>query len=198
MKMKILGPFIVLFIALTGCVDSALQSKITPLDKTLRENPRDAQAHYELGIIWLEAKRYAKAVEHLEQAVQLNPGYIDAYVPLATAYTGMGNYGKAVDTLRKPALASHPETSFALGSAHLGQGNLVSGKERLKEALAGKPELSRVLNAALGDKAAADSPQLSPMEQAMAEVLDKIMEETREELLEDIREDIRESILMDK
>lgn len=198
MKMKILGPFMVLIIALSGCVDSALQSKITPLDKALSENPQDAQAHYELGKIWLEAKRYAKAVEHLERAVQLNPGNIDAYVPLATAYTGMKNYGRAVEILRRPELAKHPETSFALGSAHIGQGNFVSGKERLIEALAGKPELSRVLNAALGDQAAADSPPLSAMEKAMAEVLDRIMEEAREELLENIREDIRESIIMDR
>ena len=196
--MKSLYAVLVLIISLTGCVDVALQSKIAPLDKAVRENPSDAQAHLELGKAWLEAKRYAEAITHLERAAKLDPKDIAASVLLATAYTGNGNYGQAIEILRRPELSSHPETSFALASAYMGQGNFVGGKERLKEALAGKPELSRVYYTSIGENASADSPPLSALEKAMAEVLEEIMERTRKEILEDIREDIRESILLDK
>ena len=196
--MKNLCAFIVLIFIFAGCAGSAPNSKKTPVDKAVIENPQDANERYELGKISFAEGHYAEAIEHLEQSIQLNPTNLDVYALLVTAHNRMGNYRRVIEILRRPELANHPENGFALGVANMGQGNVVGGKERLIQAIADKPELARVYYSAIGEQAPADSPPLSAMERAMAETLDQILEDIHREILEDIREDIRESILLDK
>ena len=190
--------FIALIFLFAGCAGSAQNMKKYELHKAITENPRNAQAHYELGKIRFEESQYVRAIDHLEQAVQLNPTNLDAYALLVTAHNKMGNYGRVMKILKRPELANYPENSFALGTAYMGQSNMVGAKERLIKAMADKPELARVYNKAIGKKAPADSPPLSAMEQAMADVLERIQDDMRREILEDIKEDIRESMIQDK
>ena len=159
--MKTFCAVISLLLILTGCASSALDSKIN--QHAIKENPQDAQAHYELGKILFEEGRYDKAIEHLEQSIQPNPTNLDVYALLVAAHNKLGNYEKVIEILRRPELSNHPETGFSLGIATMGQGNLVGGKERLIKAIADKPELAHVYYKAAGEKAPADSPPLSAM-----------------------------------
>ncbi len=197
-SMKSLCAVIALILSFAGCAGSAPDLKKTQVDNAVKENPQDANAHHELGKISFAEGRYAKAIEHLEQSVELDPTNMEVYALLVAAHNRMGNYGRVIEILRRPELSNHPETRFSLGIANIGQGNVVGGKESLIKAIADKPELARVFYTAIGENAPADSPPLSAMEKAMADVLDRIMEDMRREILEDIREDIRESVLLDK
>jgi len=194
--MKIFGLLLFVVLALAGCLNPAYQAKITPLEEALRKNPEDAQAHYQLGKVWLEGKFYDKAIVHLEQALKLNPDNLEGYVLLGIAYSGIGRYDLTIKTLQREEFSKNPESHFALGSAHMGRGDYKTGKLLLKNAVSMKPELARIYYASTGEEAGNDSLPLSALEKAMAEVLEDILENTNEEILEDIREDIRESILL--
>lgn len=194
--MRIYALWLIAALALAGCLNPALQEKITPLEEAVRKNPEDAQVHYELGKVWLEGKYYQKAIANLEQSLKLNPDNPDGYVLLGIAYSGIGRYDLTIKTLQREEFSKNPETHFALGSAHMGRGDYQAGKLLLKNAISMKPELARVYYASTGEEAGDDFPPLSPMEKAMAEVLEDILEEIRAEILEDIREDIRESMLL--
>jgi tetratricopeptide (TPR) repeat protein len=47
-------------------------------EKALELNPRHAQAHFNLGSILAEQGKKAAAIEHLEQAVALDPNFAPA------------------------------------------------------------------------------------------------------------------------
>ncbi|MBN1405299.1 MAG: tetratricopeptide repeat protein [Candidatus Omnitrophica bacterium] len=59
-------------------------------------NPSYSMAHYNLGTLYLNQKKYNEAVKELEEAVRLNPGYTDAYNNLGTIYNIRGQYKEAI------------------------------------------------------------------------------------------------------
>ncbi len=87
--------------------------------------------HYTLGIAYLNAERYAEAITHFQQAVELDATFIDGYHALALAYFGAHRLQDAkaaalealkIDTTHAPTLsflqamdpgASRPQASVA-------------------------------------------------------------------------------------
>jgi tetratricopeptide (TPR) repeat protein len=195
--MKNVLAFLMLALLITGCASSPMEIKKAELDKSIKDNPNNAQAHYELGKMKFEEGHYDQAIAHLEQAIELNPTNLDSYGHLAAAYNLNGDYDKVMELLQMPELLNHPENRFALGIAYMGSSNLVGARERLIKAMDDKPELERVYYKALGEEAPADAP-LSKMEMVMATVLDRLMDDMRKQIRMDIQEDIRESALRDK
>lgn len=60
------------------------------VDRALAYNPNEAKAHLVLGRLAREERRFASAVEHLEQAVRLLPAFDDARLQLAEALAALG------------------------------------------------------------------------------------------------------------
>jgi tetratricopeptide (TPR) repeat protein len=93
------------------------------LDGVVREHPDQAAAAAMLGQVELRQKRYADAVKHLNGALKIEPAANALYVPLAEAYSGLGNAqaaqeaqakaGKATPTLADPLVVG----LFGNGSA---------------------------------------------------------------------------------
>ncbi|MGV7220505.1 MAG: tetratricopeptide repeat protein [Nitrospinales bacterium] len=195
--MKNLFAIIAITFLISACSSSPQEIKKAELDKSIKDNPQNAQAHYEMGKMKFDDGHYPQAISHFEQAIQLNPTNMDSYAHLAAAYNLNGKYDEVIKLLQRPELSNHPENRFALGMAYMGRSNLVGARERLIKAMDDKPELERVYYKALGEEPPADAP-LSPMELAMARVLDRLMDDMRKQIRIDIQEDIRESALRDK
>jgi tetratricopeptide (TPR) repeat protein len=54
------------------------------LDKALAKNPKDAQAHYYMGVtLSAEGGDLKSAIQHYEQALEIDPKLVDAYVNLS-------------------------------------------------------------------------------------------------------------------
>lgn len=65
---------------------SALQT----LDEAIAANPRNYLFHYSKGLIYQKSEMYAEAIPSYKQSVSLAPGYVMAYVNLATCYYNIG------------------------------------------------------------------------------------------------------------
>jgi Flp pilus assembly protein TadD len=80
--------------------------------KLATDHPGSPMGHFSLGKLLLDERRYAEAVESLQRAVSLQPGYAAALVALGDALAGAGRRDEARQVLegaRATALAqSHP------------------------------------------------------------------------------------------
>ena len=64
--------------------------------KVIEINTEFWQAYYTLGRIFNTEKKYLEALEMLEKSLEYNPGYTDAMLLLAIAYSETGNLMKAI------------------------------------------------------------------------------------------------------
>jgi len=60
-------------------------------------NPRDADAHVQLGLIYLERRQDGKALHHLERALEIDPQEIDANYEMGKLARAKGDLQKALD-----------------------------------------------------------------------------------------------------
>jgi len=60
-------------------------------------NPRDADAHVQLGLIYLQRRQEAKAVDHLEKALEIDPREIDANYEMGILARQKNDLQKALD-----------------------------------------------------------------------------------------------------
>lgn len=74
-------------IALSDGKDSAAERM---LRKTLAMDPTVRIAHYDLGVICVQASNPSEAIKHFESAVDLDPQRADAYYQLARVYGKLG------------------------------------------------------------------------------------------------------------
>jgi protein phosphatase len=80
----------------------------TRINTMLTANPASAEAHFFLGRLDLDQKKYEDAVTHLSQAAKLDPNLPDVWVHLALAYLGLGQTRNATDALQRIIAPSAP------------------------------------------------------------------------------------------
>jgi len=80
----------------------------TRINAALTANPSNAEAHYYLGRVELDQKKYDDAVTHLKEAAKLDAKLPDVWAYMATAYLGLGQSRNAMDALLR---LSAPATS---------------------------------------------------------------------------------------
>ena len=71
------------------------------LEAIVRNNPTNPQAHYFLGGIAFEDKKWKEAAEHYNRATVVSPGFEPAYYDLALAQVNMNEPAEALKTLEK-------------------------------------------------------------------------------------------------
>ena len=71
------------------------------LEAIVRNNPTNPQAHYFLGGIAFEDKKWKEAAEHYNRATVVNPAFEPAYYDLALAQVNMNEPDEALKTLEK-------------------------------------------------------------------------------------------------
>jgi Tfp pilus assembly protein PilF len=104
----IFSPFIGVYVILY--LGGYLRGEVTGLSNSFRQrqnfkrflhnatvNPRDADAHVQLGLIYLERRQEAKALEHLNRAIEIDPGEPDASYELGKIARQKGNLQEALN-----------------------------------------------------------------------------------------------------
>ncbi len=99
--------------------------------QSLRFRPKHDEAWYMLGVRWREAGRLAEAEEALRRCVDINPGFAEAHLSLATTLGALGRFDEAV-RMCDAVLARWPD----LASAEVAAGIALGWAGRLDAALA--------------------------------------------------------------
>ncbi|MDX2032612.1 MAG: protein phosphatase 2C domain-containing protein [Blastocatellia bacterium] len=71
------------------------------LTKFLTSNPTSPEAHFYIGRINADEKKFDDAIRHLKQATEIDPTMSDAWSNLAFAYLAVGQKSNAMDCLQR-------------------------------------------------------------------------------------------------
>ena len=66
-------------------------------------NPRDADAHYQLGLIYQQRRQYDQAAERFRKAIEIAPDEADAFYQLGLIARDQGKAGEALPLLQRAA-----------------------------------------------------------------------------------------------
>jgi tetratricopeptide (TPR) repeat protein len=93
--------------------------------KIATTNPRDADAHYQLGLIHQKRRQYSEAIARFQKAIEIDPSEADAQFQLGRIAREQGRFDDAIRYLNtaatlNPKLASG-EVWRELGAAQFGQ-----------------------------------------------------------------------------
>ena len=106
------------------------------LEKLLPSVPQSFEVHELLGLVYTAQSQDAKANEHLERAVRLNPNSAEARTNLAANLSRLGKLGPAEEQFRKAAQLE-PENFDAnhnLGEAYVHAGKIAEATPFLEKA----------------------------------------------------------------
>lgn len=89
-------------------------------------NPRDADAHYQLGLIHMQRRQHAQALERFKAAIEIDPALVDAHYQLGRVARAESRWEDAIRhfeaaLLRDAAHASH-EVWREAGAVYLATG----------------------------------------------------------------------------
>lgn len=120
--------------------------------------PNSARSHILLGDIYRQRERYDDAIKEYAKALTLSPDDTAALLGLASAYYGVANTTKAVETAQKALLQSpdDPEINLLMGEALLTEHKFTDGEPYLLKALHAKPQMLPHVHALLGEAYAGD------------------------------------------
>ena len=122
------------------CVDSPTAHHM--FDAVLRKDPNNALGYYGKGLVLYEEGKKDAAMEALKQALALRPLDSDILRSLGEVYFAMGDYTKAINTL-KNALAFDFEDvqgRFLLGRAYMETEKLEAARRTLAEVIQDAPD----------------------------------------------------------
>jgi tetratricopeptide (TPR) repeat protein len=106
-------------------------------------NPRDADAHVQLGLIYLERRQESRAVEHFTKAVEIDRDEIDANYELGRIARAHGEFQKALDhlaiTLGHDDRYRLSEIWREIGATYLDAGMLKEAYEPLEKFVERRP-----------------------------------------------------------
>ncbi len=97
--------------------------------------------HNNLGIAYEKLGMYERSIDELNEALRLDPDYIEVHNNLAVTYDKMENVDQAINELREVLRLNpdHAEAHSNLGNIHAKLGNYEEAIGELKQALVLKP-----------------------------------------------------------
>ena len=106
-------------------------------------NPSDADAHYQLGLIYQQRRQSAPAMERFQKAVEIDPAAADAHYQLGRIARQMGQFEQAMDHLRTAARCddkcSSSEVWREMGAVYLLSQRFNEAREALSKYLDRRP-----------------------------------------------------------
>jgi tetratricopeptide (TPR) repeat protein len=79
----------------------AMQKELEALQQRVEADPKDVNAHAQLGYLYGQLGNVTKEVEHYREALALYPEYKEIHYNLACAYTDLGQKEKALASLAR-------------------------------------------------------------------------------------------------
>ncbi len=111
--------------------------------KALELNPDSVEANYHLGLLYVDRKKYDKAIEHYKNVTRVDPQYADAYFNMGYIYAVTKQYRKAEEVYKQVVTLAPPyldEALFNLAMVQKRMGKRDSCIENLKRAIIVNPE----------------------------------------------------------
>lgn len=103
----------------------------------VREFPKSARAHVDLGVSYIVAKNYKAAADEFEIAASVEPAYMPSYFRLGQgAVMTNSNYARGEDALRKYLAYTPKENEPPLARAHYWLGQIFEKQGKKAEAKA--------------------------------------------------------------
>jgi Tfp pilus assembly protein PilF len=100
-------------------------------------NPRDADAHYQLGLIYQQRRQYTEAIARFQKAIEIDPTEADAQFQLGRIANEQGRFDDAIKFLKTAAglneKLSSGEVWRELGAAYFGAGQLPEAAAALQK-----------------------------------------------------------------
>jgi tetratricopeptide (TPR) repeat protein len=96
-------------------------------------NPHDADAHYQLGLIYQQRRQASEAIARFERAVQIDPSFADAHLQLGVIARGQQRFEDAIGHLETAAAL---DDKLAQNDVWRELGASYFGASRFEEALA--------------------------------------------------------------
>ncbi len=111
--------FVETFLSLPGSeVDEEVFSTLAAiLERAMAKYPEYADLHYHCGEVYRRLGRSEDAIAHAEQAVRINPRYVNALIFLARLYGQTDQYAAGVDRLEQAIDhgGDYPDVHYLLG-----------------------------------------------------------------------------------
>lgn len=96
-----------------GYTEETQLDEVSALTDTIRKNPKNIDAYFKRGLVYLRKSQYEQAVSDYTRVIELNPEYTLAYYNRALAYLNMGKYdGSISDNSRAIELDSQQANAF--------------------------------------------------------------------------------------
>jgi tetratricopeptide (TPR) repeat protein len=112
------------------------------LHAAIRQEPHYPEAYLNLGVIALNQKQLAEAIDAFTQVLVLNPQHLLAHYNLAACYINLQNFPKALEVLNRGL--SHWPASYQLyllkGRAHYMANHLLEARQALEKAYVLRPD----------------------------------------------------------
>jgi hypothetical protein len=106
-------------------------------------NPRDADAHYQLGLIYAQRRQYDAAIERFRKATEIDANEPDAFYQLGRIAREQGRYGEAIEYCRTAARLDDKHSSSEvwreMGIASFLAGDGAAARESLEKYLERRP-----------------------------------------------------------
>lgn len=93
---------------------------ISSLEKSLQHNPKNAKAHYAIGLCYSQLRDSEGAKKAYQNAAKVDPSFIKSYKALGDIYRQNREYGPAAETYEK-AIKIDPKFADAYGGLALTQ-----------------------------------------------------------------------------
>ncbi len=74
---------------------------IESAEKLIELEPESADAHYNVGYMYMRQDQYSEAIPIFKKAIELNPDMEYAYMNLAVCYSQINQYSNSIEVLRK-------------------------------------------------------------------------------------------------
>ncbi len=137
--------------ALRHQADGQFEEALRAYDAIIRIRPDIAEVHFQVGRIFLEKSRFARAAIHLEAAMKIKPDETAVWRPYARALVCLGDGKKTADALRALGSAGLPRAAAREISTLLKRRQV---RSRVATGNAGTREVERVVSLARSGKLA--------------------------------------------
>lgn len=106
--------------------------------RAVGEEPKNPYYHLSLGEAYVKVSEYAPAIKHMQYALELKPGLIEALCALGRTYTAFDKPDMALPLYEKALKINrdHPKVRAGLASALSGLGRMDEAAAYLKQAIA--------------------------------------------------------------